>query len=118
MKLAIVGCRIFNDYHLLQQSICKKFTISHIDCIVSGGAKGADTLAENFAKKYDIPTKIFFPEWDKYKRLASYIRNEQIIKYADEVIAFWDGKSRGTKSSIDLAKRECKPMYIIYFEEK
>ncbi len=118
MKLAIVGSRTFDDYHFFQQSICKKFIIPYIDCIVSGGAKGTDTLAEKFAHAHEIPTMIFLPEWDKYKRLAGYIRNEKIIKYADEVIAFWDGKSRGTKSSIDLAKKECKPMYIIYFEEK
>ena len=118
MKLAIVGSRTFDDYHFFQQSICKKFIIPYIGCIVSGGAKGTDTLAEKFAHAHEIPTMIFLPEWDVYGKRAGFIRNEKIIKYADEVIAFWDGKSRGTKSSIDLAKKECKPMYIIYFEEK
>jgi len=112
MKIAIVGSRTFNDYDLLEKIIYKQMCVSSINLIVSGGAKGADYLAERFAKKHNIPIQIFQAEWNKYGKGAGYIRNKLIIENVDIVFAFWDGKSKGTKHSINLAKKENKELYI------
>ena len=80
--------------------------------IISGGARGADTLAEWFARDYNYATKIFHAEWDKYGRSAGYRRNVDIINNCNILVAFWDGTSRGTKHSIDIAKEQGKPVII------
>jgi hypothetical protein len=112
MNLAVVGSRTFNNYELLEREILKSNL--NIGCIVSGGAKGADKLAERFAKKYNLDTNILLPEWDKYGKSAGYRRNKDIIDACDICIAFWDGQSTGTKHTIDLAQEVKKPLIIIY----
>ena len=102
MKVGIVGSRGFTDY----KKVCDELVqIENIDVIVSGGARGADSLGDKWAKDNNIETLIFKPDWKKYGKRAGYIRNEDIIKNSDYVIAFWDGMSKGTKSSIDLCQR-------------
>lgn len=85
------------------------FVISEI---VSGGARGADSLAERYAQENDIQLTVFPAEWDKYGKSAGYRRNHQIIDYADVVLAFWDGQSKGTKHAIELAEKQNKPVFI------
>lgn len=115
MKLAIVGSRSFMDYELLISKI-KLFTRGiNITEIVSGGAKGADSLAERFAKDQNIKTKIFPADWNNFGKSAGMIRNKDIVKYSDIIIAFWDGKSTGTKNSIDLCLKLKKKISIVYF---
>jgi hypothetical protein len=119
MKLAIIGSRDFTDYALLKETLAK--VKSPIELIVSGGAKGADTLGENYAIEHGIPTKIHIPQWypdGKYDKSAGFKRNRLIINDADCVIAFWDGQSKGTKSSIDLAQSQGKIVHTVYFEPK
>jgi len=113
MKIAIVGSRTFYDQPLLRESVSKELDISEIDLIVSGGAKGADSLAEKFADENNISKQIFYPEWSKYGKGAGYIRNKLIIENVDIVFAFWDGKSKGTKHSINLAKELNKQLFVI-----
>ena len=105
MKLAIVGSRGFTSYELLVDEITKNYNINDIECIISGGARGADKLGEKFAKENGIPTQIFIAEWGKYGKSAGFRRNVDIIKNCDECIAFWDGQSHGTKHDIDLCKQ-------------
>jgi predicted Rossmann fold nucleotide-binding protein DprA/Smf involved in DNA uptake len=112
-KLAIVGSRNFNDYALLNEKLVPYKNI--VELVVSGGAKGADSLGEQWAKENNIPTKIFHPDWKKYGRAAGPIRNKEIVSASDIVVAFWDGKSSGTKSSIELAKQLRKELRVIYF---
>tara|TARA_Y100001937_G_scaffold25598_1_gene36629 strand:- start:6722 stop:7378 length:657 start_codon:yes stop_codon:yes gene_type:complete len=71
--------------------------------IVSGGARGADKLGEVIAKQSGYAIKQFIPEWDKFGKGAGYRRNEEMAKYADACIVFWDGESRGSKHMMDLA---------------
>ena len=113
MKLAIVGSRDFDDYDKLKESI--PFEAPDISVIISGGAKGADTLGWRFAATMGIPTLIFKPEWDKLGKKAGFIRNQQIVDACDMVLAFWDGKSKGTEHTISLAKKAKKPTFIVYF---
>ncbi len=116
MNLAIVGSRTFTDYELLSRAVLSNFNFSKIDLIISGGANGADTLAEIFANKFNIPLQIFYPDWNVYGKRAGFIRNKLIIENSAVVYAFWDGKSKGTKNSIDLAKKLKKEVHVVYFE--
>ena len=83
------------------------------DAIVSGGAKGADTYAREFAIKKGIRLIEHLPDYSKYGRGAPMVRNREIIDDCDKVLAFWDGKSRGTKQTIDYAESKGKPIKII-----
>lgn len=116
MNLAIVGSRNFNDYDLLEKTILDLYDVRKIKYIVSGGAYGADKLAEDFSEKYKIDTKIYIPEWDIYGKKAGYLRNVKIIENCDEVIAFWDNESPGTKITIDLAKKKGKYVVVVNFQ--
>lgn len=115
MKLAVIGSRSFNDYSLLKQYLDKIHSIQPITCIISGGAKGADTFGEQWSDENGIEKKIFYPDWNKYGKRAGFLRNVDIITEADKVIAIWDGVSKGTKSSIDLAEKQNKKCKIVYF---
>jgi len=115
MNIAIVGSRDFTDKDLFW-SVLEKYKLSRCDCIVSGGARGADSLARWYAHTKAIKLKEFLPDWKRYGRGAGFIRNKQIIEAADIVIAFWDGKSKGTKNSIDLAIKQKKELNIIRFQ--
>lgn len=88
MKLAIIGARLFDDYELLKREVTSRFNVSEITQIVSGGARGADMLAERFGLEYGIDMEIFPAQWGKYCKRAGYIRNTQIAEYADCAIAF------------------------------
>ena len=111
MKLAIIGSRIFDDYKLLQETLEQHK--SRITLVVSGAAKGADSLGEKWALENNIETLIFPADWNKHGKKAGFIRNEDIIKNCDCCIAFWDGISKGTKHSISLCKKYNKPYQII-----
>ena len=118
MNIAIVGGRDFNDYTLLKESI-----LAYIDAhekpenIVSGGAKGADTLATQFATEMGIPLLIFKPDYQRYGRGATLVRNTQIIENAEVVFAFWNGQSKGTKDSIKKAEKLEKELYVIKYKQ-
>jgi hypothetical protein len=107
MKLAIVGSRNFTNFEFLKQ------ILQYHPCtqIISGGAKGADTLAKQYAAENGIPIKEFLPNWDKYGKSAGYRRNKQIVEACDELVAFWDGESKGTAHSIGIAEESGKPVY-------
>jgi hypothetical protein len=113
MILAVIGSRDFGDYGLLKE---KLNNIENIELIVSGGADGADKLAEKYANEYKIPKEIIYPNWRKYVKKAGFLRNNTIVEKSDKVIAFWDRVSKGTEHSIKLAKKYNKLLDIINFE--
>lgn len=102
--LGVIGSRAFNDYNLCKKAldkVIKKLSNKHEKIVfVSGGALGADTLAKKYAKDNSIKIIEFIPDWDKYGKAAGFIRNKDIVNKSDLLIAFWDGKSRGTLNSI------------------
>lgn len=113
MKVIVAGSRSFNDKVLLINTLNKlPFTITEI---VSGTAQGADKLGELYAQTYNIPVKQFKPDWEAYGKAAGPIRNNLMAEYADALIAFWDNKSKGTKSMIDLAQKAGLYIKIIPF---
>jgi hypothetical protein len=111
MRVAIVGSRDFTDFEYMEKWVLHTliYEIGVDDFrnvkIISGGARGADTLAEKFANKHNISTTIFPADWNKYGKKAGYLRNITLVENSDFVIAFWDGESKGTKMTIDLAKK-------------
>lgn len=117
MKIAIVGGRDFNDYEFLEKELAKFIEENNIslNSIVSGGAKGADTLAEKFATEMGVEMIIFKPNFEKYGRGAALARNTQIIQKSDVVFAFWDGKSKGTHDSIKKAEKLNKRLLIFNY---
>ena len=94
MKVIIAGGRTFNDYDLLCKFCNKALSLQTEIEIVSGTANGADKLGEKYANENGYSIKQFPADWDKYGKSAGYIRNEEMAKYADALIAFWDGKSK------------------------
>ena len=115
MKLAVVGSRDFSNYQLMEQVLSQWTDGGHIEEIISGGASGADSLARDYAKEHNIPLIEFLPNWKLYGKSAGPLRNKDIVDRADEVVAFWNGVSAGTKSTIDLAKKSGKPCKIIKY---
>jgi len=114
MKLAVIGSRTFNDYELLKRVFNAHFGFASVDTIVSGGAKGTDTLAKKLAQEQDFKYIEFLPDWDKWGKSAGPIRNKDIITNADFILCFWDGISAGSCSSLKLAKQFKKPALIYY----
>lgn len=114
MKLAIVGSRDFNDYEKMCDFIDSKFDLRDIDTIISGGAKGADSLAEQFAKQFNFNLIVHKPEWKKYGKAAGPMRNKLIIEDADAVVAFPTISSKGTHSSMELARKANKRLEVMY----
>ena len=80
--------------------------------IVSGGARGVDTSAKEYALAHGLKLTEFLPEYNKFGRGAPLKRNITIIEYADLVLAFWDGKSHGTKFVIDNCKERGVPVKV------
>lgn len=110
MKLAVVGSRNWQMPIVISQILSEIYPSE----IVSGGAQGVDSFAEAWAKLHLIPVKVFKPDWSKGKSAGAQ-RNRQIIDYCDKLIAFWDGKSKGTKISIDMAAKAGK-LWKVYHE--
>ena len=107
MKLAVIGSRNLKIKNL------GDYIDGECTEIVSGGAVGIDTCAKNYALERGIKLTEFLPDYKRYGRGAPLKRNNLIIEYADKVLAFWDGASRGTKYSIDYAERLGKRATVI-----
>ena len=99
MKTAVIGSRGLRVTNL------EKYLPPDTTEIVSGGAKGIDTCAKEYALTHNIKLTEFLPDYKQFGRVAPLKRNLQIIEYADIVLAFWDGKSRGTKYVIDNCRK-------------
>ena len=108
MKIAIVGSRGVFPSDIGQY-------IPKAEEIVSGGAEGVDRCAANYAKENGIKLTEFLPQYEQYGRAAPIVRNKQIVDYADKIIVFWDGSSRGTRSVIEYAKKTGKPCEVFIF---
>jgi len=103
MKTIVAGSRTISEYSVVQSAIIESgFTITEI---VSGCARGVDTLGEKYANLNNLPIQKFPADWNKYGKSAGYIRNGEMARYADALIAIWDGQSKGTKHMIDTAKK-------------
>jgi hypothetical protein len=114
IKVIIAGSRDFDNYNELCK-FCDYVLQNQKEIeIVSGTARGADQLGEKYAIEREYPIKQFPADWSIGKS-AGYIRNEEMAKYADALIAFWDGKSKGTEHMINLAKKYKLKIKINYY---
>ena len=111
MKVAVIGSRNLTVPNLGDYLPAKTTEL------VSCGAKGVDTSAKEYAEAHGIKLTEFLPDYSKFRRNAPLKRNLQIIEYADLVLAFWDGKSKGTKYVIDNCNKLGKPVQIIEVNE-
>ena len=115
MKVIIAGSRTFSDYNFLRTNCDRLLSqFSNIE-IVSGTAQGADQLGERYAREKGYDIKQFPANWDKYGKRAGYLRNDDMAQYADWLIAFWDGTSKGTKHMIDLANKRGIKVEIVNY---
>ena len=105
-KVIVAGSRDFNDYKLLKEKLDVVLSNKVEIEIVSGGARGADKLGEVYAKERNLSCKVFPADWDAHGKSAGYKRNAEMAEYADALVAFWDGKSKGTGHMIDLAEKK------------
>lgn len=106
MRIAIVGSRNVNIDSITE-------FVADNDEIVSGGAIGVDQYAANYAREHGLKLTEFLPEYEKYGRAAPILRNKQIVDYADKIVVFWDGKSRGSLSVIKYAEKVGKSCEVI-----
>lgn len=115
LKIIIAGSRDFNNYNLLKQKL--NFYIGeHKDIeIISGTARGTDSLGERYAIEKGFSLQRFPANWQKYGKRAGYLRNEEMAKYASHAIIFWDGKSKGTAHMIELCKKHKINYRVIQF---
>lgn len=113
MKIAIIGSRCITDKSYIYEKLDYIFRNKKPSLVISGGAHGPDRIGIAWALENKIETQEFLPDWNKYKKSAGFIRNTQIVEAADIIIAFWDGISKGTKDSIDKAKKLNKKIKII-----
>ena len=113
MRVAIVGSRGVTDYDLIEQAVSRSGFL--ITSIISGGARGADTLALRYAWAHGYwPDRWeeFLANWTKYGKVAGRIRNGQMADEADAIIAVWDGESAGTAHMIECGLQRKLPTYI------
>lgn len=113
MKVIIAGSRDIYANEFLDNVLEDYTTI--IDEVVSGGARGIDTLAIMWAVKKHLPMKVFVADWNKYGKSAGAIRNKEMAEYADYLIAIWDGESKGTKNMIDVMTKLGKGVTVIHY---
>lgn len=116
IKLGIVGGRDYKDYDNFEKIVDNYISeIGQPSEIVSGGATGVDMMAEKYADNNKIPTKIFYPQYDKYKygRDACLSRNTEIIEYSTHILALPTQKSTGTYDSITKAKKMSKELKVV-----
>lgn len=113
MRIAVVGSR---NYHNLEQVRQYVLDLPKDSTIVSGGAKGVDTIATIAAVGVGLETITFFPDWNTHGKAAGMIRNSLIVESSDAVVAFWDGKSKGTKDTIDKALKDEHIQWVKVFK--
>lgn len=109
MKIAIVGSRDYDDQGEIDRCV---WSLPPDTEVVSGAGGIVDKTAEDSARERGLNVTIFPADWKRYGKAAGAVRNREIAKYADRVIAFWDGSSKGTKITIDIFRSLGKPVEI------
>lgn len=117
-KVVIAGGRDFNDFPTLCATLDKLLTeqikVNKI-VIISGGARGADTLGERYARLRNFGLIKVKADWNKYRRSAGFIRNKEMLNIADGVVCFWDGKSTGTGHMVTITRDSLTHLRIISY---
>jgi hypothetical protein len=101
MKVIIAGSRSITNYALLRETIERSGY--HITEVVSGTARGVDRMGERWAAEHNIPVKKFPADWSKHGKKAGFIRNQEMVNYADALVGIWDGQSNGMRDTMRRA---------------
>lgn len=110
MKVIIAGSRGINDINIIRRAVSDSgFEITEV---VSGGAAGVDMQGERWANENSVPVKRFMPDWKQNGKSAGVLRNIQMAKYADALIAVWNGTSRGTGHMIEIANHRYLKIHV------
>ena len=115
MRVIIAGGRNFNDYQLLKGKVNHYMSNASNVVIICGEANGADLQGKRLAKENGWLVNSFPAKWELYGKSAGYIRNKEMADTADVLVAFWDGKSRGTANMIEIAKKKGLPVRIVRY---
>ena len=107
MKLLIAGSRGITSFDLTP------YITEEVDTILTGGAKGIDTIAEEYADSHGIKKTIIKPQYDRYGKGAPMVRNKELVNLCDKALIIWDGVSKGTKFTADFAKKMNKEVTVI-----
>jgi len=112
MRVIVAGSRCFTaaDYPLIEE-VCLSSGYWY-SAVVSGGARGVDTLGEQFAKNIKVPVQRYLADWERHGRSAGPRRNLLMAKHADAVVLVWDGISPGTKHMMNAARQQSLPVYV------
>ena len=119
MKIVIFGSRDITDLSILNDYFIEIINTKYPDLtnkditIISGGARGVDTLGEQLAELYGFKLEVYPADWDRYGKSAGYRRNITMAQIADIGICLWDGKSRGTRHMINTVERLAKPCHVL-----
>ena len=116
-RVIVTGSRCFNDFGFLKQELDKLFNeneefVGKEIKIISGVALGTDALAIDYADKHKLTKTLFPANWKRYPRIAGFLRNEDMLSVATHLVAFWDGKSSGTRHMIEIAKGKGIPVWV------
>lgn len=114
-KVIIAGTRSFDDYELLRTKMDHLLSRRSEIEIVSGTARGADQLGERYAAERGYALKQFPADWNTYGKSAGYRRNAEMAEYADAAVVFWDGRSKGSKHMIDLAREKGLAVRVVMY---
>jgi hypothetical protein len=124
MKIIVAGSRTLNStfdewviYNKLDMSFVDWILLPDLEIVV-GGAEGPDRIGKAWAKDAAIPHKVFLPNWQVAGKKAGILRNVEMGSYADALIAFWDGKSRGTRHMINFMLDSGKPVHVEIIEHQ
>lgn len=115
VRLGIVGSRYYKHYRSFKQVIDRFQNTHKVNLVISGGANGADHLAEMWADENRIETKIYYPDFSKGNR-GYAIRNQQIVDLCTHLIAFPSRKGKGTQMTIQMARKLGKHLEVIYID--
>ena len=117
-QVIIAGSRDFHDYDLLCRKCNLFFSRKKPTAILCGEARGADLLGKRYAQEHGITVLSYPADWDTHGKQAGYIRNRDMAMHADALVAFWDGRSKGTEHMIDLAYEYKLPVRIVRFKKE
>jgi hypothetical protein len=110
MRIAVIGSRSFDG----ERRLCRTLdSLPHVTEIVTGDARGANQLAEAYAKHRGIPLRIFAADWRRWRKGAAERRNRLIVAASDLVVAFWDHESPGTRMELEIAESLSKPIDVV-----
>ena len=110
VRVAIVGSREYPDWHQVYQYV---ETLPADAVVISGGARGVDRVAVEYARRRRLITEVYPADWETHGKSAGFIRNQTIVERADQIVAFWDGTSKGTADTIRRARAAGKPIMVI-----